>query len=287
MKRMWLSGLALLAAALGAAADTQAGLYELTPIQDTAKTMSIRLFPTLPEAEFIRLAGGREAAASINTFLLRGEGKIILVDAGNGGRVGKTLMRLRELGVAPEQVDAVLLTHMHGDHIGGLIDEDGRAVFPKAELFVSAPERDFREKEPGSGGELARRVLAAYGERVKELRDGQEPMPGIRALAAPGHTPGHTVLEVGDLYLVADLVHAASVQVQHPEVCAIYDMDPQQAAATRVRILDLVSAPGKTVAGAHLPFPGIGRITKDAKGYTYIPEIASSEISAKPAPSEE
>ena len=287
MKHFLMSGCTLLAAALGAAAGTQAGPYELTPIQDTAKTMSIRLFPTLPEAEFIRLAGGREAAASINTFLLRGDGKTILVDTGNGGSVGKTAARLRELGVAPEQVDAVLLTHMHGDHIGGLIDANGRAVFPKAEIFVSAPERAFWEKEPGSGGDLARRVLAAYGERVKELRDGQQPMPGIRALAAPGHTPGHTVLEVGDLYLVADLVHAVSVQVPHPEVCAAYDMDPRQAVATRVRVLDLASAPGKRVAGAHLPFPGVGRITKDAKGYAYTPESVPYEPSAKPAPAKD
>lgn len=130
-------------------------------------------------------------------------------------------------------------------------------------------------------------MLAAYGERVKELRDGQQPMPGIRALAAPGHTPGHTVLEVGDLYLVADLVHAVSVQVPHPEVCATYDMDPRQAVATRVRVLDLASAPGKRVAGAHLPFPGVGRITKDAKGYAYTPESVPYEPSAKPAPAKD
>ncbi len=271
MKHIFLSGCALLAAVLPSAADTPFGHYELTPIQDTPKTMSFKLFPGLSEQEFIRLAGATEAPASINTFLLRGEGKTILVDAGNGGNIGRTAARLHELGIAPEQVDAVLITHMHGDHIGGLLRADGQAAFPQADIYVSAPERAYWEKEAGQGGELAKRVLAAYGDRVKELRNNDEPLPGIRAIAAPGHTPGHMILEVGDLYLIADLLHAAAIQVPRPDVCATYDKNAPQAAETRRKVFDMASAPGKVVAGAHLPYPGIGRITRKDGNYTYTP----------------
>lgn len=161
MKRTFLCGWALMTAACAASAAT-CGDYELTPIKDAHAAMSMRLFPTVEAQEFIRLAGGREARASVNTFLLRGADRTVLVDAGNGRGIGQTVNRLRSLGVSPGQVDAVLITHMHGDHIGGLLDEGGRAVFPKAEIYISAPEKHYWQQAAGSGGEAARRVLAAY-----------------------------------------------------------------------------------------------------------------------------
>lgn len=277
MKRLLPSACVLLAIALPSDADTHFGRYELTPIQDTPKAMSLKLFPQISEQEFIRLAGSAEAPASINTFLLRGEGKLILVDAGNGGNIGRTAARLHELGIDPEQIDAVIITHMHGDHIGGLIQANGQATFPRADIYVSAPEQAYWEKEAGPGGKLAKRVLAAYSNRVKELRCNDEPLPGIRAIAAPGHTPGHMILEVGNLYLIADLLHAAAIQVPHPDICATYDQNSSQAAETRRKVFDMASAPGKIVAGAHLPYPGIGRITRKDEGYTYTPAPAEQK----------
>lgn len=261
------------------------GDYELTPIKDSHTSMSIRLFPSLDEQEFIRLAGGREARASVNTFLLQGAGRTILVDAGNGSGVGQTASRLQELGVSPDQVDAILLTHMHGDHIGGLLDAGGQPAFPKAEVYVSAPEKNYWKTAAGAGGDAARRVLTAYGERVKELCFGEEVLPGIKALDASGHTPGQAIFEIGELYLIADLLHAVDIQIPHPEACTTYDRDAAKAAAVRRAFYDAAAASGKTVAGAHLPYPGIGHISKADGRYTFLP-LPSANIPVPPADKE-
>ena len=98
------------------------------------------LFPGIPEEEFLKLAGGPQAPASVNVYLLRSGGKLILLDTGYGGERGSLLKKLEALKISPDQIDAVLLTHMHGDHIGGLLTEQGNAVFPKATIHVSEPE---------------------------------------------------------------------------------------------------------------------------------------------------
>ena len=247
------------------------GKESLVAIQDAPATMPRRLFPALSEADFAALAGGAEAPASVNVFLLRREGRVILVDAGNGGRRGRMLATLKAAGIQPDAIDDILLTHMHGDHIGGLIDTTGAAVFPKATLHVAAPERDHWQTQAGRNGVLARKVLAAYAGRVKTFAFGEAPIPGITALDAVGHTPGHTVYETESLLIVGDLLHAAAVQFPRPEVCATYDVAPTQAAATRRRFYARAAASGKTIAGMHLPYPGLGKVTGDDKGFRYVP----------------
>ena len=239
MKRWLLAGAAMLT--LGNAAEPELsssrfGEFEVTAIQDAATTMRRTLFAALPEQEF-RLAGGNEAPASVNVFLLKRNGKRILADTGYGGGRGTLTSKLGQLEIAPEKIDFILLTHMHGDHIGGLIDAAGEAVFPKATILVSAPELAYWRNAPGGGGELARKVLAAYEGRLKEFQFG-------------------------------DLLHAAAVQLPKPELCASYDMDPGKSVQTRRRFLDLAADAKRPVAGMHLPAPGIVHIHRSGSGYT-------------------
>ncbi len=247
------------------------GKESLVAIQDAPATMPRRLFPALSEADFAALAGGAEAPASVNVFLLRREGHLILVDAGNGGRRGRMLATLKAAGIRPDAIGDILLTHMHGDHIGGLIDATGAAVFPKATLHVAAPERDHWQTQADRNGVLARKVLAAYAGRVKTFAFGEAPIPGVTALDAAGHTPGHTVYETESFLIVGDLLHAAAVQFPRPEISSTYDVDPTQAAATRRRFYARAAAPGKTIAGMHLPYPGLGTVAKDGEGFRYVP----------------
>lgn len=274
MLRRILAAAALSAATLALAEAPRAftlGEDTLVAIQDAPSAMGKRLFPTLTEVAFRELAGGDAAPASVSVFLLRRGGRDILVDAGNGGRRGRMLATLKAAGIRPDAIGDILLTHLHGDHIGGLIDADGAAVFPKATLHLSAPERDYWQAQPGRNGTLARKVLAAYAGRVKTFAFGEAPLPGVTALDAAGHTPGHTAYETETLLIVGDLLHAAAVQFPRPEISSTYDVDPAQAAATRRRLCERAAASGKPIAGMHLPYPGLGTVAKDGEGFRYVP----------------
>ena len=274
MKKWLLPGITMISTLFAAEPDItrfQSGEFELIPIHDTATTMRSSLFPGIAEPEFRKLAGAEAAPAAVNVFLLKRDGKIFLVDTGNGGERGDMLKHLEALGIAPENIDAVLLTHMHGDHIGGLIDRKGNAVFPRATVYVSAPELNYWRNEAGTRGGSARAIVNAYGDRVKTFRFDEEVLPGIRARDAVGHTPGHTVFETDSLLIIGDLLHAAAIQFPRPEICATYDMTPESAVSARRRFCDLAANTTKTVAGMHLPFPGIGRIERQGSGYRFLP----------------
>lgn len=225
-----------------------------------------------------------KAAASISVFLIRQDGKNILVDAGFGDAApgASALMPLlASMDITPEQIDAVLLTHMHIDHIGGLLLQGERA-FPRAAVLVSSPELAFwLGADHGEGArpnaELARRVKQAYGDDVRVFAFGEEPLPGISGLDSSGHTPGHTVFRVKnrdkgkDLLIIGDLIHAAALQFPLPEECALYDMDREKAVAARRAVLELAASEELLTAGMHLPWPGAGRVEKAGRGFGFAP----------------
>ncbi|MDR2849960.1 MAG: MBL fold metallo-hydrolase [Verrucomicrobiota bacterium] len=217
---------------------------------------------------------------AVNAFLVRTKDQTILVDAGFGI---KLFDNLKEVGLAPGDIDAVLLTHMHGDHIGGLL-RDGKPAFPKADLYIATPERDYwvGATPPDSP---QRQALAAYADRL-HLFNARPPedanvrfplLDNILPIAAYGHTPGHTVYEVSSggkrLLIWGDLTHAMAVQMPYPQVAVTYDIDPAQAVASRKAILDYVAQKPIPVAGMHIAFPGIGTVTKhpNGDGYTFEP----------------
>jgi glyoxylase-like metal-dependent hydrolase (beta-lactamase superfamily II) len=231
---------------------------------------------------------------TVNAFLLHLPGKLVLVDAGCGGAMGPETGRLAAnlaaMGVVPGSVDAILSTHLHPDHVGGLVDSAGRAVFPNAELIVHAAEPRFwgddailakASDQEAQFAELARATIRAYGNRMREITDG-EVLRGVTAVPEPGHTPGHTgwlISSGGDSLLIwGDIVHMPGVQFARPEAGMGFDIDPAQAIATRARIFDMAATDRLRVSGMHLDFPAFGHVTRDRGGYAFVPEVWSPNI---------
>lgn len=253
-------------------------------VQDRPGSMSIDLFsgPATLEQRAQYFTDGK-TPSSISSFLLRLGGKAVLVDAGYGDLgPGKSsfLESLAATGLKPEDIDLVLLSHMHTDHIGGLLLADGARRFPKARIHVSQPELEYwtglHGKDPqNANAALAAKVMAAYGTDFAPPFALDKPLlPGLTPLSAIGHTPGHTVflLESGGekLLILGDLVHAASLQFPLPEECARYDMDREGAVAARKKILSLAADQGIPVVGMHLPYPGAKKVIRSGEGFALV-----------------
>lgn len=244
----------------------------------------------LDRAESERLTGiayGQPVPLDVNVFLIRHGDRFMLSDAGSGHTMGPTLGKLpanlRAVGVPPERIELILLTHLHPDHSLGLMDEADRAVFPNAELIMHEREAAFwldRVPQPTDSERVARgtvaqrRVTAPYRDRIRRIKDG-EILPGITAMLRPGHTPGHTnfLIESGGqrLLLWGDIVHLASVQMKRPDATLVFDVEPDVARASRQRVLAEVASERLVVGGAHLPAPGFGRIVPAGDGYSFDP----------------
>lgn len=226
---------------------------------------------------------------TINAFLMHLGERLVLVDSGCGGAMGPALGRLAEnlaaMGVAPEAIDTVLLTHLHPDHVGGLVDAAGTALLANAELVVHAAEPPFwrddavlaqaAEQERGFI-QLARAVLDAYRGRVRLVASG-EVLPGVSAVPEPGHTPGHTGWLVASgseqLLIWGDIVHMSGVQFARPGAGMGFDIDGAQAIATRQRIMDMAATDRLAVAGMHLDFPAFGHVACAGDGYAFIQAV--------------
>jgi glyoxylase-like metal-dependent hydrolase (beta-lactamase superfamily II) len=224
----------------------------------------------------------------VTAQLVRDGDRTLLVDSGTADFFGPTLGRLpaalAALGVAPESVDAVLVTHLHLDHIGGLTANDAPA-FPNATLHVSRADIDFWTDEgrasqapEGMRGffDVARATVAAYGDRVTPLTADGEVLPGATSVSLPGHTVGHAGfrLDSGDesILVFGDAANSAAVQFRHPSAGFTFDTDPVQAAETRARLFDMLATDRLLVAGTHMPFPGVGHVERSGDAYAWVPE---------------
>ncbi|MGN6094304.1 MAG: MBL fold metallo-hydrolase [Luteibacter jiangsuensis] len=226
---------------------------------------------------------------SINAFLVKTSDRLVLIDTGAGplyaGDGGFLPTALLAAGYRPEDVTDILLTHLHRDHVGGLI-RNGTMLFPHAVVHVNEDDADFW-LDPANEGKVrnillpmfpgAMDSLAPYRKagRVVTFRGETDVLPGFRAIPAPGHTPGHTwyLVTSGQEHLLAwgDTVHVATVQFAEPNASIRYDYDEAAAAASRKRALEEAVAKGYWVAAAHVSFPGLGHVRRTATGYQWVP----------------
>lgn len=271
----------------GRAVPLDLGDVRIVALCDGHADIDADRFPTLdPDAaRDLARAGGvalDDMAVSVNAFLIETAHGLYLVDAGNGGIRGPGLGHLKAAlataGHRPEDVATLLMTHMHGDHAAGLVDGE-RAVFSQARLIVAEAEKRFWDDEAGLNEmqrtqlAVAQAAFAAYADRTSLVSPGREVAPGIEMVALPGHTPGHVGYLVGaaSLLIWGDVVHVPALQMPRPEWYFRFDADPELAIATRRRIFRRAAAERLTVAGAHLPFPGSGRVARAGDRYGYLP----------------
>jgi glyoxylase-like metal-dependent hydrolase (beta-lactamase superfamily II) len=218
--------------------------------------------------------------SAVNVFLVQTGNKNVLFDAGFGT---KLFDNLKTKGLSPADINVIMMTHLHGDHIGGLL-VNGRKAFPNAEIYIAKAEHDYwmsdteMNKVPENGRvrfTAARAVINAYRDKIRffipnEIETAQEIFPGIRAVAAYGHTPGHTCFMVesqGDrMFIWGDLVHAMAIQMPFPEVAVIFDVDTRKAIETRRKLLEYLEKNNIQIAGAHIEFPGIGNLRRNRAG---------------------
>src|SRR5215813_4371984 len=270
------------------------GSFEVTVLNDGWLPIETKLFSgsaegaaKLLESSFLPKDG---TPTAVNEWLVNTGDKLILVDTGTSNMFGPTLGRMAKnlaaAGVDPAAVDMVILTHLHPDHAAGLITTDKKIAFPNATVHVNEAEYGFWTSEEISGKapdavkpffEIARNAIKPYVDagKVTMFKNDGELLPGIGVVAAPGHTMGHTMVRISsqsrDLLLWGDIVHNAALQFPEPERAIAFDTDQAMAIASRKRVFDMAATDRLLIAGAHLPFPGLGHVARTSAGYAYVP----------------
>ena len=249
------------------------------PLAEVKALLTSQGLPTgyidVPFTPFVVIAGGRK----------------VLIDTGlgefGGPNAGKLLENLRAAGVPASDIDTVLISHFHGDHINGLRNKAGELAFAKAKVMVPAAEYAFWMDDAkmaaapaGQEGafENARRTFSAMGpDMLVQFAAGAEVVPGIRSVAAYGHTPGHTLFEVTSagqsFFYLADLTNVPSLFARNPDWAVSFDMDAEAARKVRREVFARVTSSKSLVGGFHFPFPAFGRMTATGNGYTFEPTV--------------
>ncbi len=305
------SALALPAAAQQAAPATPAqapGFYRFKVGAFTVTTVHDGFFRR-PVEGFVRGVPTAEVQALLAESFLPGDTLTIpftitfvetprglfVFDTGTGGQMaptaGQKAANMRAAGLDPARVVGVIVSHFHADHITGLTSAQNERAFPNAEIIVPAAEWAWwtddansarsPEFQRGTFANAARR-LGPYQGRIRQVRDGEEVVPGIRAVAAHGHTPGHTIYHVADgsdqMMFLADLTNRPELGARRPDWRIIFDFDGDAAAVTRRRVFDRVASDRIRVTGYHYMFPSNGFVARDAQGFRFLPADWSSQV---------
>lgn len=270
------------------------GDFEVTALSDGVLPLPLsKLMTNITPADFDRALKrsflAEPVVTSVNAYLVNTGSKLVLIDAGAGtffgATLGNLLTNLKAAGYQPEQVDEIYITHLHGDHMGGLVSSS-QPVFPNAviradkrdtEHWLSQARMDAAQGEAKDGFKVAIAALNPYSTlgRLKPFDGATELVAGIRSLPTYGHTPGHTAYLVESkgqsMVVVGDIMHVASVQFPSPAVTISFDTDSPRAASARGKLFTEIAAKGWLMAIAHVSFPGLGRLRTEGKGYAFVP----------------
>ena len=208
----------------------------------------------------------------IQCLLVKTSDRVILFDTGTGS--GHLLQSLALANVAPGAVTDIFISHAHSDHVGGLVTKAGALAFPSATIHMSAPEWASLQADTDADG---KRITVAIAAKVSAFEPGMQVLPMVKAVATPGHTPGHSSYEIGgELFYIGDLVHHPLISLQRPAWSLAFDADPPAAEAMRKATLAKLSADHTRVFSFHFPFPGVGRVATAEQGFVWNPERATS-----------
>ncbi len=272
------------------------GDFELTQITDGGRTFPmpdgfVRNVPkeqALAAAEAAYMPKG-QVTVPFNPVVINTGSKLVLIDTGIGPGVGPTVgllpAHMAAAGIDPKAIDIVVLSHLHPDHINGVKAADGGLAFPNAEIKAPAPDWAFWMSDENMAkaandmmkGYFAntRKILANIADKVTRYEWGKEVAPGITALDASGHTPGHTAFAVASgsarLLVQSDVTNIPELFLRNPDWHVAFDIDPVKAVETRRRFYDMAAAEKTLIAGFHFAFPSLGRVEKDAAGYRLVP----------------
>jgi glyoxylase-like metal-dependent hydrolase (beta-lactamase superfamily II) len=274
---------------------TTVGAFEVTALYDGYIDLDSKLLKNVSDKQLQSLLArmfisGQKVQTAVNAYLINTGKQLVLVDTGAAKKFGPSLGyvvdNLKAAGYDPSQVDAVLITHLHGDHVNGLLGADGKPAFPNAEIWSAKADTDFwlnadvaakAPKDAQPFFKMAQDAAAPYQQSGKWKNFGAdgEVLPGIKSVAAPGHTPGHSgyLIESNGqrLFIVGDVVHSYSVQFAKPDVTIEFDIDQKLAATTRKKVFARAAKEKLLIAGMHLPFPGIGHVRAEKRGYAWVP----------------